>query len=178
MAGRKPSDRRKGGAEEVAGEPDLIPIMNLTFVLIAGVLAMTTASIGLISIQAPQLNSGGGAGKKADDPDKKKLNLTIFIKGDGFNLAASGATLDGSSEGREGQALFPRGKDGAYDFAKLQKKLIEIKKVFKDEQAVIIVADPDVEYADVVKVMDTARNYPDNDKPLFPAVAFSAGIVG
>ncbi len=153
--------------------------MNLTFILIAGVLTMTSMAIGLISVQAPRLNSGDSSGP-TDEPEEKeeekKLNLTLFITDQGYNLAASGATLDGSSEGRPGEALFPK-KGETYDYDALQRKLIEIKKVFKREQSVIIVADPDVLYDDIVQTMDAARATKDN-KELFPAVAFSPGIVG
>jgi biopolymer transport protein ExbD len=193
MANQKPSDRRKGGGDDGVPEPDLTPIMNLTFMLILALLTMAAIlPMGLITIQAPQLG-GGAAPEEEDKPKKKPLNLTIFVKIDGFDLAASGASLDGSTDGRPGQRLLPKLDSGAnkvYDFAALTKKLVEIHKAFKNEQSVIIVADPDVIYEDIVKTMDAAREYVSGtekdqmgkDKPifeeLFPAVAFSPGIMG
>ncbi len=178
MAKRKPSDRRRG-AEDETPEPDLTPIMNLTFMLILALL--TTASLvplGFISIQAPKLGGGGGGGA-AQEKKEKPLNLTVIVKYDGYNIAASGATLDGGSAGRPGQTLFPK-KDGKYDTDALNNKLVEIKKGFPDEEAVIIMADPDIEYGDIISTMDALREAPDNSgfDWLFPAVSFSPGVVG
>ena len=107
---------------------------------------------------------------------------------DGFNIGASGATLDGNSEGREGQPLIPmvsKGGAPAYDTKALQERLVEIKKSFcinKDsaeciDESMIISADGAVPYDVVIKVMDAARRSPDG-RILYPAVAFAAGVVG
>ena len=161
-------------------EPDITPIMNLTFMLILALLTMTSfLPLGLINIQAPQLGGGGG-GAGAPQDEEKKLNLTLFVTMSGFNIAASGATLDGSSEGRTGEALVPKVMvDGKldYNYPELNRRLIEIKKTFPRETAVIVVADPDVIYDDIVKVMDASRENSEG-KELFPAVAFSPGILG
>ena len=182
MAGRKPSDRRKGGVEEGVEEPDLIPIMNLTFMLILALLTLSASvTLGLITVSAPQLGGNGpSANSDPKEEPEKKLNLSIFVKVDGFDLAASGASLDGSSEGREGQRLIPKKQiDGEldFDFQELNRRLIEIKKNFRREQNVIIVGDPDVIYNDIVRTMDACRETADG-RELFPVVAFSPGIVG
>jgi biopolymer transport protein ExbD len=180
---QKPSDRRRGGIGEGPGEPDLTPIMNLTFMLILALLTLSSLlPLGLISVQAPQISGGGGGGAPKPESDKPKLNLTIFVTKAGYNLAASGATLDGSSATppRPGEPLFPKVQsDGqqSYDYQSLNRKLIEVKKNFPREQSVIITADEDVIYEDIVRTMDAARESADG-RELFPAVAFSAGIVG
>lgn len=184
MAAQKPSDRRRGGIGEDVGDPDLTPIMNLTFMLILALLTLSAAlPLGLISVQAPQIAGGaGGTGEVPPEDEQPKLNLTIFVTKDGFNLAASGATLDGSSDTppRPNEPLFPKiTLDGQqrYNYEALNRKLIEIKKNFPREQSVIITADEDVIYDDIVKTMDASRESADG-RELFPAVAFSAGIVG
>lgn len=184
MAKQKPSDRRRGGIGEGPGEPDLTPIMNLTFMLILALLTLSSVvPLGLISVQAPQIGGGGGGGGASPEDDQPKLNLTIFVTRKGFNLAASGATLDGASDQppRPGEPLFPRTKDDkgveTYDFPALNRKLIDIKKSFPREQNVIITADEDVSYEDIVRTMDASRESADGQE-LFPGVAFSAGIVG
>jgi len=181
MAKQKPSDRRKGGLDSEFKEPDITPIMNLTFMLILALLTMASfLPLGLINIQAPQLG-GGGAGAPAENPEEeKKLNLTLFVTHAGFNIAASGATLDGSSEGRAGEPLIPKVTvEGKLDFnyPELNRRLIEIKKTFPRETSVIIVADPDIIYDDIVKVMDASRENAEGAE-LFPGVAFSPGIIG
>ena len=178
---------RRGPRGEDAGveEPDLVPMMNLNFALIACLLSMTVnVPLGLISVQAPQLGGGGGSSASKPEEEKAQTQLTIFITRKGYNLAASGATLtgDNATPPRPGQALIqmkPNDKgEMDYDYEALNKKLLEIKKKnFPLEDNVIITADPEVIYEHVVHTMDSARESGDG-KELFPAVAFSAGIVG
>ena len=180
MATRKPSDRRHSGVDDL-GEPNLAPIMNIAFMLILALLVMSAAvPLGLIGVQAPRID-GQGSAQKPPDPDKKPpLQLTIFITRKGFSIGASGATLDGAREGREGEPLFPK-KGDEFDFEGLHKELVKIKKAYPKETDVLIIADEDIRYEDIVKTMDTAREYTNakGEKVLmFPGVAFSAGIVG
>jgi biopolymer transport protein ExbD len=178
------ANRKKRSEDQGVEEPDLVPMMNLNFALIACLLSMTVnVPLGLISVQAPQLGGGGSSASKPEEEKKPKLNLTIFITRKGYNIAASGATLtgDNATPPRVGESLIPmtkndKGEDD-YDYAALNKKLIEIKKNFPLEDNVIITADPEVIYERVVGTMDASRESADG-KELFPAVAFSAGIVG
>jgi len=157
------------------------------FMLILSTLAMTAwTQLAMLNVQAPQIGSDSGGNGGAPPPDQASaLNLTVFILKDGFNIAATGATLDGNSEGRPGQPLLPKvtvqdaaGKSApTYDYAGLQKRLIEIKKTFPQEESMIMSADGDVPYDVVVQTMDAARKSSDG-KLLFPGVAFAAGVVG
>jgi biopolymer transport protein ExbD len=187
VSASKPSDRRHR-REEGDGEPldlDVTPFLNVMFMLILSTLAMTAwTQLAMLNVQAPQIGGDSGGDSGADKPPGTALNLTVFVLKDGINIGATGATLDGASEGRPGQPLLPKinvtqnGKTTAtYDYANLQKKLIDIKKTFPQEQSMIISADGDVPYDVVVQVMDAARKSSDG-KLLFPGVAFAAGVVG
>jgi biopolymer transport protein ExbD len=228
---KKPSERRH--QDEHNDEPldlDVTPFLNIMFMLILSILAMTAwTQLAMLNVQAPQIGGGDGGGD-GDEPAEalSQLNLTVFVLPDGFNVGASGATLDGNSEGRSGQPLIPKtlkqtnqlvnevvgcagvdqrtkdslrlpsGADDArrkaalsaltaacpsyadeytYDYAKLQQKLIEIKKSFPTEESMIVSADGNTAYEVIVKIMDAARKTSDG-KILFPAVAFAAGVVG
>jgi len=177
MAGAKPSERRNASLDEEIPEPDLVPMMNLNFSLILALLSMAAfLPLGLISVQAPNLGGGGASSDPPPEEKKPKLNLTVFVTKDGFNIGASGATLKGPTGG----PLLPKiagAGEKVYDFAGLNKKLGEIKKNFPLEDNVIITADPTVIYQDVIYTMDACRESAKGDE-LFPAVAFSAGIVG
>lgn len=173
------SDRRRGASEQGPGDPDLTPIMNLTFMLILSLLTLSAVvPIGLIGVQAPSIASEP---RHKVDPDARAgLNLTVFVTERGYDLAASGATLDGSSDTppRPGEPLLPKVRAGggeSYDFGALSRRLVEIKKSFPRQQEVIITADEDVVYEDIVKTMDASRTSADG-KELFPAVSFSAGF--
>lgn len=183
---KKPSDRRHRH-DEGDGEPldlDVTPFLNVMFMLILSILAMTAwTQLAMLNVQAPEIGNGGDTGGNGAEP-KSQLNLTVFILRDGFNIGATGATLDGGSEGRPGQTLLPKisvtqaGKQTVtYDYMGIQRRLIEIKKSFPTEGSMIISADADVPYDVVVQTMDAARKSSDG-KLLFPAVAFAAGIVG
>ena len=183
MSATKPSDRRHREAEgEEPLDLDVTPFLNIMFMLILCIMAMTSfTQLALLTVEAPKM---GGA-VAAPTPDEaqapeSQLNLTVFVLKDGFNVAASGATLDGNTEGRPGQPLIPKvtTQEGVtYDYKALNKKLIEIKKAFPIEESIIISADADVIYDDIIHTMDAARETEDG-KILFPSVAFAAGIVG
>lgn len=184
---QKPSDRRhREPGDEEALDLDVTPFLNIMFMLILSTMTLTAwTQLAMLNVQAPQIGGGNvGDGSAGDDAPASQLNLTVFVMKDGFNIGATGATLDGNSEGRPGQPLIPKiqvtegGKSTiTYDFQALQRRLIEIKKTFPIEQSMILSADADVQYDDVVHVMDAARKSADG-KLLFPSVAFAAGIVG
>jgi biopolymer transport protein ExbD len=182
----KPSDRRHREEAEEPLDLDVTPFLNIMFMLILSILAMTAwTQLAMLNVQAPQIGGGAAGGGAAADPTAaSQLNLTVFILKDGFNIGATGATLDGNSEGRPGQPLLPKitvtqgGKSEVqYDFAALQRRLIDIKKTFPTEQSMIISADGDVSYDVIIQTMDAARRSSDG-KILFPGVAFAAGVVG
>jgi biopolymer transport protein ExbD len=186
MSAQKPSDRRHREAEN--DEPldlDVTPFLNIMFMLILSILAMTAwTQLAMLNVQAPQIGGGASGGGTGAEAPSSQLNLTIFILKDGFNIGATGATLDGNSEGRPGQPLITKievtqgsKKTVEYDYANLQRRLIEIKKTFPAEQSMIISADADVPYDVVIHTMDAARKSSDG-KLLFPSVAFAAGVVG
>jgi biopolymer transport protein ExbD len=184
----KPSDRRhtqEAGSDEPL-DLDVTPFLNIMFMLILSTLAMTAwTQLAMLNVQAPQIGGGANDGGNGKPPDAaSQLNLTVFLLKDGFNVAATGATLTGDTEGRPGQPLIPKitvTQGGVattdYDYAALQKRLIEIKKTFPTEGSMIISADADVPYDVVVHTMDAARKTSDG-AILFPAVAFAAGVVG
>lgn len=157
MSGRS---RVRRAIEELP-EPEILPMMNVLFMLVMVLMGMSAfLPIGVISVQAPQL---GGAEGPATAP-RQELNLTIMILKTGFNLQVSGAVLRGPAG-----PLFPKIKN-AYDFAGLRAKLIEIKTQNPQETRVILMADPDIIYDDITHVMDAAR-------PMFEEVAFVPGVV-
>lgn len=185
MAKRKPSERSHGAAhgEEEPLDLDVTPFLNILFMLILSILAMTSwTQLAMLNVSAPQIGGGntGDGGGVAVPEEASQLNLTVLVRADGFNIAAVGATLDGNSEGRSGEPLIPlisRNGKPDYDYNALQLRLITIKKSYPEEESMIISADGDVPYDTIVKVMDAARKTAD-DKLLFPAVTFAAGVVG
>jgi biopolymer transport protein TolR len=178
-------ERKKHEAhDEEPLDLDVTPFLNILFMLILSILAMTAwTQMSMLNVQAPEIGGGGGGG--AAPETVSKLNLTVIVLKEGFNIGASGATLDGGSDGRPSQPLVLKTQrtlaNGQtitdYDYPRLQQKLIEIKKSFPNDQAMIISADGSVTYETIVRIMDVARKTADGTL-LFPAVAFAAGVVG
>jgi biopolymer transport protein ExbD len=104
---KKSSERRhQDPHDEEPLDLDVTPFLNIMFMLILSILAMTAwTQLAMLNVQAPQI--GGGEGGGGDEPAEglSQLNLTVFVLPDGFNVGASGATLDGNSDGRPGQPL-------------------------------------------------------------------------
>lgn len=181
---------RRSRGDEPCPEPDILPLMNLTLMLILALITMASIlPLGLISTEAQKLSRGGAGG--APPPEKEPLNLIIFVTESGFNLSIQGVVKMGEADpGNPGRKLplipkivLPNGESD-YNYADLQARLIKIKEE-KDpqENAVTITADPEVIFDYVIKVMDGIRFKPklreDQDlEPLFPKVSFAAGIVG
>ncbi len=169
--------------EEKFPEPELLPIMNIIFMLILALVSMAALlPLGVVSSETQKI-SKGLPGAPVEEDKKKPLNLVLFITETGFNfqvyndLKAGGA--DPRNPGRK-LALIPMVETPngpQYDFAALKAKFVEFKALDKAEETMTITADPKVKFNTIIHAMDAARF--DNDKKvLFPKVSFAAGIVG
>jgi biopolymer transport protein ExbD len=108
---KKPSERRH--RDEHSDEPldlDVTPFLNIMFMLILSIIAMTSwTQLAMLNVQAPQIGGGEGSGSGGEPTEQlSQLNLTVFVLPDGFNIGASGATLDGNRDGRSGEPLVPK----------------------------------------------------------------------
>lgn len=181
MAGRRGLRSRV----ETIPEPDLLPLMNITLMLILALITMSAMlPLGFLSSNAQKLASGGGA-SAAPKEEKEPLNLILFITESGFNFSVNGKVMMGTvadpKDPKKKTAFIPMilDKSGVltYDYAELHKKLEEIKAMDDAEQRMTITADSAVEFDVIIQAMDASR-WTNEKKPLFPLVSFAAGIVG
>jgi biopolymer transport protein ExbD len=158
--------------DETGGELNIIPYLDIMMNLIMFMLLSITGlvTLGMLDVTAPSYNPGPGASAPNPD-DKPPLLLTVGISKGGFFIAATGAVV-GAAGGDKDKPSIPRTPDGKYDFAALNKKMIEVKTAFPKESHVILVADPDIEYSDLVKTMDATRETGDH-KLLFNDVTLA-----
>jgi len=174
MMAYRPSFRRS--RENESTEPNMTPIMNLMVVLIP----LLLSSAQLIKISVIELNLPPAAGAQMDKPKEKqlKLDLAVTITDQGFYISSSSAVLQKKKKGPS----IPK-VDGEYDYELLAKTLYSIKKKaagrFKDTNAIIIQAEPKVNYQTLVSTMDASRSIKvDNNRVLlFPEVSVSALIL-
>ncbi len=173
MAAEKARQRREFSTE--LPEPDLLPMMNICFMLILALMTMAAfVPLGFITAESPKLSSAVAS----NQPQKPELNLTIMVAANGFDIGMSGKVLNGAAEGRAGQALIPkisRGSEMVYDFEKLGQKMAEIKDQHPTERRIFLMAHADVIYDDIIHTLDATRER--EGKLLFPDVAFGVGVL-
>ena len=134
------------------GELNLAPIMALLVVLIPVLLfAFNFFEVKIQAVQAPKM---GKQSKKKKENEKKPLNLTVFIKNDGFYLKMQ-SELVGEPE----PPILKRTVDGkeVYDYAALYTRLAAIKTEYKDEKTINIGGLETIPWHIIAKTIDAAR---------------------
>ena len=140
------------------GEPEILPMMNVLFMLVMVLMGMSAfMPLGVISTEAPKLGGGGPGGGVA----KEELNLTVVMLKDVMKIVVRGEVIE----------TLP-----SRDFEALTKKLTDIKAQHADETRITLAPDANVIFNDIIHAMDASRETPEH-KPLFPGVAFGAGVV-
>ncbi len=189
-------------AQEEGGELNIIPYLDIVVNIIMFMLATTTfaAALADINVSLPTVSGVSIPTDQPPPPPKEELNLTVSITEKGYTIAASGAVLyqgfafdsAGNLQNNASQNLptIPKKPTGEFDTELLAKKMIEIKKApaAAGETKVIINANPQIIYQDVVAALDACRGKltltPDPASPNkvtesyegFPDVVLSAGV--
>lgn len=157
---------------------NLIPVMNLFVILIPFLLlAAAFMHIGVIATSLPSQTD------ESSDiaADTKSVTVNMLIDKDSIQISASNAVLDEAVLAELAFSL-PRGKDG-FDLDILAKALHEIKLRYENSDTVIVLPADDIEYEQIVKVLDAAREIvfspgtPEELKiPMFPVVVLSRKV--
>lgn len=176
---------RKKAVIEDADELNIMPLMNIIMLLIPFLIMSTEfIKIGVINVSAPKLNNSAAPQKTPDKKPKKLLNLTISVTRKGFRLLTRGNQIpEGCDISPQALQSKDKGKptiskrDGKYNLIELKKCLTKIKKEFPDEKRVIIMAEPEIKFSVIIKVMDSSREKSGGKSDLFPEVVLSAGVI-
>jgi len=160
--------RRKKGGEEKVEEANVLPVMNIMFLLIpALLLAMEVASMAAIVVSPPKFAAVPKDNKEEEKKDDKKpLNLKVFIMEDGYRVSAS-SQQEGAEAGKAADSerpSVPLKKQGApmddydrYDYAKLEAKAREYKVAYPHESVVTLSAENTIPMQVLVMTMDAMR---------------------
>mgnify|MGYP001218510967 CR=1 FL=1 len=167
--------RKKKDEEIPVEEANVLPVMNIMFLLIpALLLAMEVASMAAIVVSPPKFAAAPPKEEQKKEEEKEKpLKLKVFIMDEGFRLQASGQQ-DGAEAGKEVDSSKPTipnrqpteecmaGREEyreycKYDFPKLEAKAKEYKSRAKKEQVVTISAINTVPMQVLVQTMDAMR---------------------
>lgn len=173
--------RRRIREEEHTGELNIVPYLDVVVNLVMFMLLSMTGliALGVLNVSAPRIGGEAGAGAAESQP---KLLLTVAIAKQGFYVAGAGGVLgeDAATPDSTRPPTIPLRGDGRYDFAALSEQMKKVKEQFPNETAVILSADPEIVYDDLIRTMDACREgsyaRPDGTserKPLFFDVSLS-----
>jgi biopolymer transport protein TolR len=101
------------------------------------------------------------------------LNLSVSVTHDAVRVAGSGGVLAPGCDEMASAGTRTITRDG-HEWEQLTQCLTRIHAAYPEEREVILSADAQVPYEDVIAAMDAARA--DGTAPLFPEVRLSAGV--
>jgi len=124
-----------------------------------------TAVFSRITIQELNLPSEAAGGAT---PDKPLVTIEVIVRKDKLQL----------SDGKSITATINK-TEGKYDIKKLTANLLELKGKYAEKEDATILVEPDIEYEDVIHVMDAVKvaevKQPGIDElqrlPLFPKLS-------
>ena len=157
--------RRKTDEDAPLGEANVLPVMNIMFLLIpALLLAMEVASMAAVAITPPQIAAGEGS---PDEEPEQGLNLKVTILNEGFRVQSTEQDLGSDEPGRAVDREAPTlalAKPGAplddyarYDYAALEAMAQTLKNRHRDETVVTVTAEGDVPAQVLVSTLDALR---------------------
>lgn len=158
---RRPSDQD----ESPAGDANVLPVMNIMFLLIpALLLAMETASMAGVAISPPKLC--GGCSDSSEPTNKEPLELSVTILAEGFRVTHAGQQ-QGAEVGRAQDShapTLPLAKPAAlltdydrYDYAALEQLAREYKQKHPSETVVRVSAENDIPAQVLINTLDALR---------------------
>lgn len=141
--------RAKKPSQEGEVEANLLPVMNVMFLLIpALLLAMEIAPFTMVPVQAPKFCNLADPGQP---PTTEPLRLQVIVRQDGFTARY------GSTPESEKKIDIPLGVDGKHDYAALEGQAAELKARFPEDALVTITAERTIEYGTLVQSLDALR---------------------
>ena len=160
--------RRKKNEEEKVEEANVLPVMNIMFLLIpALLLAMEVASMAAVVVSPPKFAAAPSKDQQEKPKDEKKaLKLKVFIREDGSRIssadqqegAEAGASADSS------KPTIPLAKPSApledydrYDYAKLEAEARKFKSAYGHETVVTLSAENTIPMQTLIYTMDAMR---------------------
>lgn len=146
-----PSKRRKRRPDD---KLNLTSIMDAIFIFIFFLL-MSANFIKVFEINSPIPM----VSEEEPQDDKKPLALTLNIEEDRIDIFTGVPS-----------ALYKkisRNTEGKYDLEALHQAMIELKNANPKEEAIIFMPMIDINYEELVKVMDSVRLITNTDEPIF-----------
>lgn len=122
-------------------ELDITTFLNLMVVLIPFLLV--TAVFSRITIQELNLPTEAAGGAQ---PDKPVVTIEVIVRKEKLQLSDGKRVTDTIAM-----------RDGKYDIKRLSEKLLALKGQYSEKQDATILAEPEVEYEDLIHIMDAVK---------------------
>lgn len=133
--------RRSLRRKEEQKELDVTTFLNLMVVLIPFLLATAVFSkVTVLELNLPPAAAGGAT------PDKPLVTIEVMVRKAGLEIG----------DGKVIHTTIPK-KEGKYDLAKLSDELAGLKARYKDKEDVFVLLEQDIEYNDMIAVMDAVK---------------------
>ena len=149
---------KKKGSEKVV-EANLLPVMNIMFLLIPALLmAMEFASMASITVSPPQ---HAARSEDPTTPPEREMEVRVTVASDGIRVSATsadvGAGLADAREAKPSTVARTGEGDADYDFAALTTLAEELKASSPETSKVIVSAEGDVHLQTLIYTMDALR---------------------
>jgi biopolymer transport protein ExbD len=159
--------RAKKAPEEAVEEANVLPVMNIMFLMIpALLLAMEVAKMAAVAVSPPKFAAAPSDKKEEEKKEEKPLQFKVFILEDGFRVSTA-AQQEGAEAGKSQDSTgpsIPLAKPGAemddyerYDYIALEAKAKELKEKAKHETVVTISAENNIPMQVLISTMDAVR---------------------
>lgn len=148
-------------------ELNLVPYLDIMVNLVLFMLVTITSFLSFTILNASIPQIAPDSAQVIEKQKKEELLLVVRVLSTGYRVDPSvqgGAAIE--------KQTFPK-KDGNYDRESLKNMMITLKARFKDEQKVLIVAEPAVAYDTIISTMDSVRETEPSMEDLFPEVTLS-----
>ncbi|MFO7561210.1 MAG: biopolymer transporter ExbD [Enhygromyxa sp.] len=162
MSRRQPREQRD---ESSTGDANVLPVMNIMFLLIpALLLAMETASMAGVAISPP--HSRSEPSEPSEPPQERPLELAVSIASDGFRVAhaavqveaEAGAGIDSASPSIPlARPEAPLGDYDRYNYAALEQLAHDFKRKHPHETVVGVSAENDIPAQVLINTLDALR---------------------
>ena len=178
---------------EHMGELNIVPFLDIVVNIIIFLLATMEAVLTIAQIDA-QLPSLGRRVGRTQLEEGSTLNLSVTITAGGIIVSGSGGKLaPGCTDMQSGRVItVPSLPRGGFEWTQQRREgdriltspgrsaealtecVRRVKSQFPDETQVILSADPEIEFENIVGAMDALRGQGPDE--LFPDVMLSAGV--
>ncbi len=135
------SRNRHAKRQQEQVELDITTFLNLMVVLIPFLLV--TAVFSRITIQELNLPTEAAGGAK---PDKPVVTIEVIVRKEKLQISDGKRVTDTITM-----------REGKYDIKSLSEKLLALKGQYSEKQDATILAEPDVEYEDLIHIMDAVK---------------------